>query len=154
MIRKIILVAVFILMSFYLSIGAQNNLGIGIIIGEPTGISAKFYLGKDKAFDAGAGWSLVKKFIRVHGDFLLHNDNLMEEKLDLPLTLYYGAGVKLLLGKDFGLGLRIPLGLLYNFKEPHIDLFLELVPGLDLLPDTNFGFDAAFGGRYYFTLKR
>jgi len=153
MIKKIILVILFILLSFYLSSGAQKNLGIGIIVGAPTGISVKYYIDKDKAFDAGVGWSLKKNYMRIHGDYLFHNYKLLKKMVDFPLVLYYGGGVKCLFADEFELGVRIPVGVLYNIKKPSFDLFCELVPGLDLLPETDFGFDAAIGARYYFDLK-
>jgi len=143
----------FLITGFSLLHADPNGFGIGLIVGEPTGISAKYYLSQSKAVDAGAGWSVIKKFIRFHGDFLFHNRKFFEEQLDLPLVLYYGFGVKTILSDDFGLGLRIPLGVLHDIKKTNIDLFLEIVPGMDVLPETKFGFDAALGARYYFISK-
>jgi len=42
------------------------------------------------------------------------------------------------------------VGLLYTFQNEPIDIFLEIVPLLELIPDTKFGLDAALGARYYF----
>jgi len=48
------------------------------------------------------------------------------------------------------LGLRLPVGLTYLFDGAPVDLFLEAVPSLDLLPGTSFDLDAALGARYWF----
>ena len=51
---------------------------------------------------------------------------------------------------DVTLGVRVPLGLAYIFSDEPIDIFLEIVPILDLLPQTDFTISAAIGGRYFF----
>jgi hypothetical protein len=51
---------------------------------------------------------------------------------------------------DARLGARIPVGLEYIFPDQHFDIFLEVVPLLDLIPDTDFTLNAAIGARYFF----
>jgi hypothetical protein len=107
----------FVVMSFSVLNADPGSFGIGLIIGEPTGISAKYYFDQKKAIDAAAGWSVVKNVARVHADFLFHNSTFMNKKLDLPLTLYYGAGLKSIFSDDFELGIRIPVGVLMPFSK-------------------------------------
>jgi hypothetical protein len=46
---------------------------IGIIIGEPTGLSAKFWTGGRTAADFGVAWSFSGSgSIHLHSDYLLH----------------------------------------------------------------------------------
>ena len=52
--------------------------------------------------------------------------------------------------KDGRLGLRVPFGLSYNFKENPFDLFIEITPTLDLVPATDFEIGAALAVRYLF----
>ncbi|MGQ9615935.1 MAG: hypothetical protein ACUVWJ_05980 [Spirochaetota bacterium] len=157
MIRKFFLmVAVlvgFLLLGFWVSSAAESSFGIGIMAGSPTGISAKYYISKAMAVDAGLGWSLSKDVLRLHGDFLFHNYKLLPKALDFPLVLYFGGGVKTVFAKDFELGARIPVGALYNFEKPKIDVFFELVPVINFIPDTSFDFDGAIGARFYFSIK-
>ncbi len=47
-------------------------------------------------------------------------------------------------------GVRIPVGLKYYLAKQSIDLFVEIVPVLDIVPDTDFDVDAAIGARFYF----
>ena len=90
--------------------------------------------------------------MRFHADFLMHNAKLFQKAFDFPAVLYYGVGAKFLFANQLAMGVRVPVGVLYNFKDPRVDLFLELVPVVQLIPDTDFDFDAAIGARYYFKL--
>jgi hypothetical protein len=129
--------------------GQETGLGIGMIIGEPTGLSAKMWMNEKNALDAGIAWSFAGTgYLRVHSDILWHSYPLNVEKGKLPV--YYGVGAKLLLSSELGLGIRVPVGLAYLFESAPVDLFAELVPGLDLLPGTGLGIDAAIGVRYFF----
>jgi len=51
---------------------------------------------------------------------------------------------------DDVLGVRIPVGLAYEFANHPFDIFVEIVPILDITPDTDFDFEGAIGARYYF----
>jgi hypothetical protein len=46
--------------------------------------------------------------------------------------------------------MRIPFGLSYEFERTPIELFLEVVPMIDLIPATEIGMAGAVGFRYYF----
>jgi len=126
----------------------ESGLGLGIIIGEPTGISAKLWTSDKTAIDAAVAWSFAGTgYMRVHADHLWHNFSIEVAQGKLPF--YYGAGARLLLSSELGLGIRIPLGIAYLFDSATLELFAELVPVLDILPGTGFGIDAAIGVRYY-----
>jgi hypothetical protein len=141
-----------------LSFGDSNhNFGLGIMLGEPTGLSFKIWNRQTVAWDAGAAWSFVGgKYFQVHGDFLLHNFNLF--RIDTGrMALYYGVGARVKFGSsdsDGGsstvLSLRVPLGVSYEFERTPVELFLEVVPMLDLVPSTEVQMAGAIGFRYYF----
>jgi len=145
-IKKMIVLVLFVV--FISGLWASNSgLGVGVIIGEPTGISLKQWTGSTTAFDGAIAWSFSgEEAIHLHADFLKHNTSIFSAEL----PVYYGLGAKLKLADDAQLGVRIPLGIAYEIKSSPLDLFLEVVPGLKLIPDTDFGFDAAIGMRYYF----
>ena len=50
---------------------------------------------------------------------------------------------------DVLLGVRVPFGISYLFADMPIDLFFEIVPILDLVPDTDLDLNAAIGARFY-----
>jgi hypothetical protein len=151
--KKIVLVLLFVLFGFSISMAAQNKLGVGPILGEPTGASVKYYLAKNFGVDAAAGYDFSEDAIQVHGDFLLHNYSLLTNAFNFPLGFYFGGGAKFVFADDFIIGIRIPVGVLHNIKNSQFDVFLEIVPAIEVAPDTDFGFDAGIGMRYYFMQK-
>ncbi len=128
---------------------AQGKLGLGIIVGEPTGISGKMKISSDNAFDGAVGWSFNKYgAIHVHADYL---NNIVKLGNDLPLYIGIGGRVKLSSGTDDSrIGARIPIGIVYEPSTKPFDLFIETVPMLDIVPSTEFNWNAAAGVRYYF----
>lgn len=146
--KKLILVAIATIIS--LNVASQDKgFGLGVLIGEPTGLSAKLWTSEKTAIDAGVAWSFVNSgFLHIHADMLIHSFLIDVDKGKLPL--YFGIGGKLVLANDLGLGVRIPLGMAYLFDSAPIDIFLELVPVLDLVPATAFSFEGGVGVRYFF----
>jgi hypothetical protein len=47
-------------------------------------------------------------------------------------------------------GIRVPVGVSYLFAHEPIDLFLEVVPIMDVTPATDLSVNASLGARYYF----
>lgn len=128
-----------------------DGFGAGVILGEPTGLSAKLWLSEKTAIDGGLAWSFAnnESAMHIHADFLVHSFNLIQvSKGQLPL--YFGIGPRIKLANDLMLGVRIPVGLAYHFSEAPLDVFFELVPIMDLIPETRFNFNAAIGVRYWF----
>lgn len=129
----------------------SKHIGIGIIVGEPTGVDLKWFLSEDNAVEFAAAWSLSgNNNLHLQGEYLFHNYGLITvEKGKLPL--FFGVGGRLIFreNQDNILGIRIPVGLAYEFDAP-FDVFVELVPILDLTPDTDFDLEAAIGGRFWF----
>jgi hypothetical protein len=137
---------------FFVSIvNAQSSgPGLGIIVGEPTGISFKYWTGSTTAFDAALAWSFTdESAFHIHGDYLFHNMRLISVPEGM-LPFYYGIGARIKTANKTKLGIRVPLGLTYLFQSAPIDIFLEIVPILDLTPKTDFAINAALGARYFF----
>ncbi len=149
--RNVLMVAVLILVVLTAS-ALAGNVGLGVMVGEPTGLSLKVWSGSRTAFDAAAGWSLNESdWIYVHGDYLWHRYDI---HLDAPgsLPFYFGIGARVLLheGNDSRIGVRVPLGLDYITRDHRFDFFLEVAPIVDLAPDTGFDVSGGLGARYYF----
>ena len=133
-----------------------KHTGIGIILGEPTGFSWKMWLDGSMAYDAGIAWSFAgEPRIHVHGDVLWHNFNVLQNTFDIDesngwLPLYYGIGGILKVGNDARLGARFVLGTTYVFKNAPFDIFLEVAPVMDVIPETELRLNAAVGSRFWF----
>ena len=132
------------------AISQEKGWGLGIILGEPTGVSFKKWLSKDHAIDAAAAWSFGHEdAFHLHADYLFHNRNLINIDGN-RIPFYYGVGGRLKFQNQSRFGIRFPVGITFFIREAPIDLFFELVPILDLAPSTDFDLNAAIGARYYF----
>ena len=135
---------------FALGIFAQDSgFGIGVMLGEPTGLSAKMWTSRTTAAQFGAAWSF-ENYFHVHGDFIMHKYDLINvSKGELPV--YFGLGARILFSDpDMKIGVRVPVGLDYHFAGGPFDLFFEVVPILNLVPSTDFDINGAIGFRYFF----
>ena len=147
--RAITAIIVVLLVSFSISYAQDSGFGIGIIVGEPTGISAKLWTGSKQAFTGAVAWSLDDDSFHLHVDHLWHIESVEVEKGRLPF--YVGVGGKLEVNNnDTNIGVRIPLGVNYLFAVAPLDVFLEIVPAMRLVKDTEFEIDAGIGIRYFF----
>lgn len=128
----------------------EGKIGLGLIFGEPSGVSFKYWTGQKTAIDAGAAWSFVDGgAFQIHGDFLFHNFDVF--KVDRgKMALYYGFGGRVKLDDDTKVSLRVPLGISYQFEKTDIELFMEVVPMLNLAPSTEADIAGGIGFRYYF----
>lgn len=146
----------------------QDTFGLGFMLGGPTGLTGKYWIGPDTAIDFGIGAYRRFRFhsaLQIHADWLLHPVNLVEhEAFDLPL--YFGIGGRILFHEfdpddnrndddDVHIGVRGPVGLAMIFNEVPIDVFFELALVVDLVvagdddvifPDLN----GVLGFRYFF----
>ena len=148
--KSFFIIICFIVILSAISFSQDKKMGAGIILGEPTGVSLKYWLTEKTALDAGFAWSFVdENAFQIQADYLIHNFNLIKVS-EGKLPFYFGIGGRLKFSHDVILGVRVPLGLAYIFAHQPIDVFLEIVPILDLLPQTDFTISAAVGGRYYF----
>jgi hypothetical protein len=133
--------------------------GAGLIVGEPTGVSVKYYLGDDTAIDGAIGGAFLGKGVQVHADYLWH-PWILETKPSFVLPVYGGLGMRVLDrnggGGDedhFRFGLRVVGGLLFDFTEAPLDVFLEIAGVGDYRTKGDaFGLDINLGAgvRYYF----
>lgn len=134
---------------------ANQDLAIGLIVGEPTGLSLKYWLDEEHAIDGAAAWSFSDNdSFQIHADYLWHRYDLFDtSELAGKAPVYYGVGARLKdkdKHDDTIFGLRIPVGITYVFAEAPFDLFAEIVPLVDLAPDVDVGLNAAIGLRFYF----
>jgi hypothetical protein len=138
----------------------KGSLGVGLILGEPTGVAAKLYLADDTAIAGAVGFAFIDGGLHLHADYLLH-PWVLEDADIFVLPAYVGGGLRLLNedrggGNDvFHLGLRGVGGMLFDFKEIPIDVFVEIAAVLDYAftdedGGPGIGLNAGVGARYYF----
>lgn len=150
----LILVSVFVCLSATTVISQEHVRGIGLSIGEPTGISGKLWKNDNTAFAGAVAWSFSQEArIHVHVDWLTHNWSFLKENTDITegdLPLYYGIGGRVKLGDDTRVGVRFVLGAAYIFETAPYDIFIEIAPIMDITPNTDLNGNGAVGVRYWF----
>lgn len=143
--------------------GDARPLGLGVILGEPTGLTGKYFFERnEKAIDFGLAYSFGE-YILVYGDYLYHFTNWIHSSepvlRDLDPYLGVGAGFLLRSGEEYKKGekrdsirmlVRVPLGAEWRPKDPPLGVFLELVPGVRFVPNVDAEIEGGIGIRYYF----
>jgi hypothetical protein len=158
-----VVAALCLLVAVQESTAQERRFGLGVILGEPTGISAKLWTSHDNAFDFGLGWSLggdrIGKYdgdytggsrVHFHMDYLWHAWNAIHSTEQFPLYYGFGGRVNTGAGYNSSVAIRGVLGIAWIPHETPIDIFLEVVPSLQLTSSTGFGIDAGIGARYFF----
>ena len=145
-----ILVFLAILVFPVTSTAQDRGIGLGIILGQPTGVSLKLWTGRSQAFDVAVAWAFDREdALHVHADYLFHNFRLFRVQKG-QFVLYYGIGGRVKAESRTRVGLRIPVGLSYLFEKDPLEIFFELGPIMDLAPSTRFRMTSGVGLRYYF----
>jgi hypothetical protein len=130
----------------------SGRFGAGLILGEPTGVSLKYFFNETMAIDGAVGWSFQNETdFYLHSDFLWHKFDLVSVP-DGRLLFYLGVGgwVKFRDDEDNGIGIRVPIGASYIFDKLPLDVFAEVGPVLELAPSTRGGFTLGVGARWWF----
>ncbi len=152
---------------------ANKTFGLGLELGDIGGVSGKLFVTRNQAIDFGIG-DLYEGYyvdhnnggIHLYADYLWHPFVLTKvEAFELPF--YVGVGGRFW---DFGyacdaggnncrsadlFGIRVPLGITFDFNNVPLDIFVQVVPTLDFYhqyePHTVYlDFDFSVGIRYWF----
>ncbi|MCA9544857.1 MAG: hypothetical protein KC613_10720 [Myxococcales bacterium] len=138
--------------------------GLGVGIGEPTAVTGKLFLGDAPALQFGASWSFRREWLALYADYLHHMwrhiPSLAGGQIQVPW--YVGIGGLVLLDDDddgfydkkddgaFALGARVPVGIALAWTNAPIEVFLEVVPHVIVIPGLHVDFGGQLGARYYF----
>lgn len=129
--------------------------GLGVALGYPTGLAYAWKPdGGRVAIQAGAGWSWPSS-LRVHVDWIYTVYRFQDPAApQVSFPFYVGVGGKVALGdkkaEGFMAGIRVPLGVAVEPAELPLDVFVELVPIVQVWPETTLRADVALGARVYF----
>ena len=135
--------------------------GIGIILGEPTGLTGKYWLNNKEAYDLSLSFRF-SSYLYLSGAYLYHNYDVFRNLKDPgSAALYYGAGFRLIGDSehhyrkhyendtyDTLFGLRGTIGLSYLIPNHPFEVFLELSPIMNITPVTDLDFSIGVGARY------
>ncbi|MDE2491834.1 MAG: hypothetical protein KGM24_13390 [Elusimicrobia bacterium] len=131
---------------------APSELGVGVALGEPIGVTAKVPLNGPWAADAGAG--LSDGNFGLWGDALWNDPTLLPQPRKGKLTAYAGAGPQLRTGGDMRFGLRTIVGASYRFDGHPIELYAEVGPMFRFTQGGHVDPVGAVGLRLYFQVRK
>lgn len=159
--KSVIFIAAILMLAVFARAG-EDGIGLGVILGEPTGVSFKTWISARSAVDAAAAWSFTENAsFQFHADYLYHPFSVPKPReVRGRVSFYYGLGGRIK-NKEAGglkernisdnlLGIRFPLGFSFFPGRAGVELFAELVPVLDVAPETHADMNGAIGARYYF----
>lgn len=132
----------------------DQNFGIGTALGDPDGISYKYWLEESSALSGLVSFSISENnsHFYTHLDYLRHK---FYDELDWEegrVYYYYGGGIGyewLDWNNDDLVTIRFPSGLGFDINELPFDGYLELAPTFNVAPEFRFTFVGNFGFRFY-----
>ncbi len=124
-----------------------GDFGAGVILGGPTGPTAKFWLNDTRALDIGLG---LNDNLTLYGDYLWHSWKALPQPSEGKLPIYLGLGAQIRDAHHNDPALRAVAGIAYWLPRNPIELFFEIVPVFRLSHDADAELDAGIGLRYYF----
>lgn len=143
-------------------------IGIGIQVGFPTALTAKFSLAGNTALVVGVGAFGGNRFayftpsLSVHVDYLW-TPSVLANGGPFVLSWYIGiGGWATIYGSpqgpafayygtsNFTLAARVPIGLDMALQTVPIELYLEAVPAVLVFPGIDFAIGASLGARFWF----
>jgi hypothetical protein len=156
-----------------------NPFGLGLMLGAPTGLTGKLYLGAPFALQMGVG--VVDDFsgdgwdddaLHIHLDAVWH-PAILARNGDITMPFYLGVGARfaesdhhfnyqgIWYDDDHAVfGVRAPFGLLIDFNRVPLDVFFEVAVVVNLVyfeddgpfehDHDHVGINGGIGLRYYF----
>jgi hypothetical protein len=149
---------------------SNGKFGLGLELGEPTGLNGKLFLTPNQAIDFGIG-DLYHNFyvdgdgIHLYFDYMWHPFEITQNE-SFKLPFYVGLGGRVwffdyscrggVCSSASIIGLRVPLGMTFDLNNVPLDIFLQFVPTLDFYRNFNgrsvyLDVDFSVGIRYWFS---
>jgi hypothetical protein len=151
-------------------VGYNRKFGLGIVVGDPTGLSAKLWVAPTNALDFGLGFwgygvnnrcfndGTCPRYGYHSGTFnmdYLWQSNIVRGQAQLDWhvgvggrAIWVGGGCG---GDCFAVAARAPIGLDLMFNNPgFMELFFEIAPAFYIVPGFGFDVEGGLGVRFYF----
>jgi Protein of unknown function (DUF3996) len=150
-------------------VGYARKIGLGVAVGDPTGVVGKVWVSPTNAVDFGLGFQhygwrhcdvngnncdYAYREVSVNVDYLWQS-NIVKGPVQLDWHIGVGGRIYFFGSNDryehdFDLGARMPVGLDLMFRNPDfLEVFFEIAPTLRLLP-LWVDLEGALGVRLYF----
>ena len=149
----IVLAALVLTSSQAVASSDRGKVGIGVVLGAPTGFSIKYWENQRIAYQGSIG-GMFNGGLMIGADCLLHQNVFRNSQA----PFYYGGGMFLgdagFGGPDYlhsrvALGIRAAFGVDYVSREYPFDVAVELGPSLLLTPSVGMGVQLSVAFRFY-----
>ena len=124
--RTAIAVALLAGLAGSVSAAGVSDVGVGVVLGEPIGATAKVWFDDTLAADVGAGFSDGNG--GFWADALWHDWTLLPQPSNGRLGAYLGAGPQIRAGDDVRFGIRTIVGASYRPTRHPLEVFAEIGP--------------------------
>lgn len=137
------------------SFAQSKRFGLGLVVGEPTGFTMKYWLSHVNSLNAAIAWSVFDdnsfQAFYIHLDHVFYYYDLFRVETG-KAPVFIGIGGRFYFPKDgeTNVGFRIPLGIAYLFDQVPIEIYGELAPVVNIIPETKADLDGGIGFRYFF----
>ncbi len=136
---------------------APRKFGLGLSLGEPLGVNARYYFADRFSGDLTVGYGFGEESFVIMPNALFHFRDMLEIKGDsFSVVPYMGVGLKTgvdIAGAndgDFVFAAKLPLGATLILEDGQIEIAAEFSPGIEFSPDTEFDPTGAIIVRYFF----
>lgn len=151
---------------------AESPLGVGLVLGGPSGlgVTAEYVYSKEQSLVGNLALGSYYRGLQI--DHLWHQNDVIQfsrKSSDVDLTTYIGAGVGIYQFYRYGryfyhrdnrepqegstwqlLSARMPLGISLNLRHPPLKFFAEAAPTIYIYEGAFLALEIALGVRYYF----
>ena len=131
---------------------SPEGFGLGIATGQVTGVAAGYRPNDQSAIGGILGWYFMLNSFNVQTDYQLTIVDFQgEEGVDVKLRMSAGGGAFIDVYEGYsGVGIYLPIGFTLLPGQRPFDVFLDIAPGMTLMPNTEFVARGAVGARVYF----
>ncbi|MFM6929241.1 MAG: hypothetical protein ACKOX6_12310, partial [Bdellovibrio sp.] len=131
-------------LAFLTGNSAHAESALGIVIGDPTGLSGRTNLDAEHSIEGAlAVTSEHYHGLHLHGTYLWDQARTFHLQNSKPIYMYYGLGARIIsIDRDkhdgeIALAARAPIGVLMKINNPNLEFFGELAAALNVTPNVD-----------------
>lgn len=133
---------------------ADGPIGVGIFLGQPTGVTVEMDLSASSWIDFKAAWNLAGPkggySILLQGNYEYAFPGMFAIQKELFTPFVGGGAVVDINDTNVVFGVRVPAGVAYRFRNIPLELFLEAGLDVYLFPGFSLGGSGGLGARLRF----
>ena len=138
--------------------GPATGVGVGAVVGTPSGLAVSWRPTPTKAIQAATGFSGQQGRFALNADYIHTVWAFFSGDGSWILPVYVGGGVRYRtaandndqrVADQSGFGVRLPVGLRVYPEDVRLDIFVEGAPAVHFMPAPTFAVDFGIGVRLW-----